>query len=96
MKKGSLLLNLSRGNVVDIEALRAALDDEHLLGAAVDVFPTEPKSNNDPFESPLCGARNTVLTPHIGGSTGEAQFNIGTEVATKLVNYSDLGATIGL
>ena len=95
MKKGSLLLNLSRGNVVDIEALRAALDDEHLLGAAVDVFPTEPKSNNDPFESPLCGARNTVLTPHIGGSTGEAQFNIGTEVATKLVNYSDLGATIG-
>jgi D-3-phosphoglycerate dehydrogenase len=95
MKKGSLLLNLSRGNVVDIQALRAALDDEHLLGAAVDVFPTEPKSNNDPFVSPLCGARNTVLTPHIGGSTGEAQFNIGTEVATKLVNYSDLGATIG-
>jgi D-3-phosphoglycerate dehydrogenase len=95
MKKGSLLLNLSRGNVVDIPALRAALDDDHLLGAAVDVFPTEPKSNAEPFENPLCGARNTVLTPHIGGSTGEAQFNIGTEVATKLVNYSDLGSTIG-
>lgn len=95
MKKGSLLLNLSRGNVVDIEGLRAALDDGHLLGAAVDVYPVEPKSNDDPFESPLRGAPNTLLTPHIGGSTAEAQFNIGNEVAAKLVHYSDFGATIG-
>lgn len=95
MKKGACLLNLSRGNVVVIEALADALRSEHLHGAAIDVFPVEPKSNDDPFESPLQGLKNVVLTPHIGGSTQEAQFNIGLEVSNKLVMYSDVGATIG-
>jgi len=95
MRKGACLLNLSRGNVVVIEALAEALRSGHLHGAAVDVFPTEPKSNDDPFESPLQGLKNVVLTPHIGGSTQEAQFNIGLEVSNKLIMYSDVGATIG-
>jgi len=95
MKPGACLLNLSRGNVVVIEALADALKSGHLHGAAVDVFPTEPKSNDDPFESPLQGLKNVVLTPHIGGSTQEAQFNIGLEVSNKLVMYSDAGTTIG-
>jgi len=95
MKKGACLLNLSRGNVVVIEDLAEALESNHLHGAAIDVFPTEPKSNDDPFESPLQGIDNVILTPHIGGSTQEAQFNIGLEVSNKLVMYSDQGATIG-
>ena len=95
MKPGSYLLNASRGTVVDVDALAAAIRSEHLRGAAVDVFPTEPRSNNDPFESPLCGLPNVILTPHIGGSTAEAQENIGVEVASKLVAYSDHGSTIG-
>ncbi len=95
MKEGSILLNLSRGNVVDLNALRESLENGHLLGAGVDVFPIEPASNDQPFESPLRGLPNVLLTPHIGGSTLEAQNNIGSEVASKLVQYSDQGSTIG-
>ncbi len=95
MRSGSMLINLSRGNVVDLDALAAALNEGRLKGAAVDVFPTEPKSNQDAFDSPLRGVGNVILTPHIGGSTQEAQRNIGVEVAHKLVSYSDLGRTIG-
>jgi D-3-phosphoglycerate dehydrogenase len=95
LPKGAVLLNASRGTVVDIDALRASLLSGHLLGAAIDVFPREPASNEQEFESPLRGIRNVVLTPHIGGSTLEAQRNIGVEVASKLVQYSDFGATIG-
>ena len=95
LKKGCALLNLSRGNVVDLQALREAILGGHLMGAGVDVYPVEPASNEHPFESPLCGLPNVVLTPHIGGSTLEAQRNIGVEVATKMVNYSDQGSTIG-
>ncbi|MEM7677429.1 MAG: phosphoglycerate dehydrogenase [Myxococcota bacterium] len=95
IKPGAILINASRGNVIDIDALRAALVDEHVMGAAIDVFPVEPKSNTEPFESTLQGLPNVVLTPHIGGSTLEAQQNIGVEVSTKLVQYSDLGSTIG-
>ena len=95
MKKGAVLINASRGNVVDIDGLAEALSSERLLGAAVDVFPVEPKSNQDPFDTPLQGLANVILTPHIGGSTLEAQQNIGVEVSTKLIQYSDLGSTIG-
>ena len=94
MKKGSILINASRGTVVDIDALCDALRDKHLLGAAIDVFPVEPKSNNDEFISPLREFDNVFLTPHIGGSTIEAQENIGMEVAEKLVKYSDNGTTV--
>ncbi len=95
IKKGGYLINASRGNVVDIEALARALSDKHLLGAAIDVFPKEPASNADIFESPLRGLPNVILTPHIGGSTVEAQANIGIEVAEKLIKYSDNGSTVG-
>ncbi|MEO0652840.1 MAG: phosphoglycerate dehydrogenase, partial [Planctomycetota bacterium] len=94
MPRGSALINASRGNVVDIEALSELLRDGHLAGAAIDVFPTEPKSNDDPFESPLVDLDNVILTPHVGGSTEEAQANIGREVADKLVRYSDNGSTL--
>jgi D-3-phosphoglycerate dehydrogenase len=94
MRAGSLLINASRGTVVDIDALASALRREHLAGAAIDVFPVEPKGNDDPFVSPLVGMDNVILTPHIGGSTLEAQDNIGIEVAAKLVRYSDNGSTL--
>jgi len=94
MKKDAILINASRGTVVDIEALEEALESGHLLGAAVDVFPVEPKSNKEAFESPLRRFDNVILTPHIGGSTMEAQENIGLEVAEKLVTYSDNGTTL--
>ena len=93
MKPGSILINASRGNVVVIEALERALRSKHLLGAALDVFPREPGSNNEKFSSPLQGLENVILTPHVGGSTLEAQANIGIEVAEKLVMYSDNGTT---
>ena len=93
MKRSAVLINASRGTVVRIEPLAAALKSGHLLGAAIDVFPTEPKSNKDEFVSPLRGLDNALLTPHIGGSTMEAQANIGLEVAEKLVKYSDNGTT---
>lgn len=94
MRSGAMLVNASRGNVVDIDALADALRSNRLGGAAIDVFPVEPKSNNDSFESPLRGIDNCILTPHIGGSTQEAQANIGVEVAEKLAHYSDNGTTV--
>ena len=93
MKSGSVLINASRGTVVEIESLATALRSKKLLGAAVDVFPVEPRSNKESFESPLRGLDNVILTPHVGGSTMEAQENIGIEVAEKLVKYSDNGTS---
>ncbi|MNH06479.1 D-3-phosphoglycerate dehydrogenase [compost metagenome] len=94
MKPGAILINASRGTVVDIPALCNALASDHLAGAAIDVFPEEPATNSDPFNSPLCEFDNVLLTPHIGGSTQEAQENIGDEVAGKLAKYSDNGSTL--
>ena len=93
MKPGSVLINASRGSVVVIEPLAKALRQKRLLGAAIDVFPVEPRSNKDLFDSPLRGLDNVILTPHVGGSTMEAQENIGIEVAEKLVKYSDNGTS---
>ncbi|MGB4362036.1 MAG: phosphoglycerate dehydrogenase [Rhodoferax sp.] len=93
MKPGSHLINASRGSVVDIDALAAALERRHLHGAAIDVFPVEPQGNDSAFVSPLTRFDNVILTPHIGGSTLEAQVNIGTEVAAKLIRYSSNGST---
>ncbi len=95
MKPGSYLINNSRGTVVDIDALAEALREGRLGGAAIDVFPVEPKANGERFVSPLQGIPNVILTPHIGGSTEEAQERIGSEVARKLVDYSDTGSTVG-
>jgi len=95
MKKGAYLINNARGKVVDIDALAAALKSEHLAGAAIDVFPAEPGSNKEMFSSPLQGIDNVILTPHVGGSTEEAQERIGEEVARKLADYSDIGTTVG-
>ena len=94
MKRGSFLINASRGTVVDIDALAAALEAKHILGAAIDVFPVEPKGNEGEFQSPLIRFPNVLLTPHIGGSTGEAQESIGREVASKLIRYSNNGSTL--
>ena len=94
MKPGGILINAARGTVVDIDALADALKAKKLLGAAIDVFPVEPRTNKDEFTSPLRGLDNVILTPHIGGSTLEAQDNIGVEVAAKLVRYSDNGSTL--
>jgi D-3-phosphoglycerate dehydrogenase len=93
MKKGAILINASRGTVVDIEALAAALESGRLSGAAVDVFPVEPRSNDEEFISPLRKFDNCILTPHVGGSTIEAQENIGLEVSEKLIKYSDNGSS---
>jgi len=95
MKKGSFLINASRGDVVDYQAVASGFENGTLLGAAADVFPHEPASAEEPFVTELHKFPNTILTPHIGGSTTEAQANIGLEVAEKLVRYSDTGATIG-
>jgi len=95
MKKGSYLLNASRGTVVDIGALAGALKEGHLAGAAIDVFPSEPESNDQPFASELQKLPNVILTPHIGGSTSEAQEAIGREVATSLTKFVNAGATTG-
>lgn len=95
MKPGSYFINNSRGTVVDLEALAEALKAGLLRGAAVDVFPVEPGSNAERFVSPLQGLANVILTPHVGGSTEEAQERIGAEVARKLVDYSDTGSTMG-
>ncbi|HEY0923734.1 phosphoglycerate dehydrogenase [Rheinheimera pacifica] len=94
MKPGSILINASRGTVVDIDALTEALHSKKLAGAAIDVFPVEPKGNEEEFISPLRAFDNVILTPHIGGSTQEAQENIGFEVAGKMVKYSDNGSTL--
>lgn len=95
MRPGALLVNTSRGSVVDQEALAEALDRGHLAGAAVDVFPREPRRTDEALESPLRGRRDVILTPHIAGSTLEAQEKIGLEVAGKLIAYSDRGSTVG-
>jgi len=94
MKQGAYLLNLSRGNVVDLEALARALEG-HLSGAAIDVFPEEPKSNGPGFSTPLRGRKNVIMTPHVGGSTVEAQEAIGREVATALLGFLNVGTTTG-
>ena len=94
MKKGARLINASRGTVVDIDALVDALRSKHLSGAAIDVFPSEPKTASEEFLSPLRGLDNVLLTPHVGGSTEEAQQNIGVEVAEKLIKYSNNGSTL--
>jgi len=95
MKPGAYLINNSRGTVVDLDALAAALREGRLRGAAIDVFPIEPGSNAARFQSPLQGLDNVILTPHVGGSTEEAQERIGAEVARKLIDYSDVGSTVG-
>ena len=95
MKRSAVLLNASRGQVVDIGALADALEARQILGAAIDVFPEEPRSNDDPFVSPLTQFDNVILTPHVGGSTVEAQENIGREVSERLTMWSDNGSSIG-
>ncbi|HMK05533.1 MAG TPA: phosphoglycerate dehydrogenase, partial [Ferruginibacter sp.] len=94
-KKGSILINYARGEVVDLEVLRKALQEGQLGGAAVDVFPVEPEKNGDTFSTPLQGLSNVLLTPHIGGSTQEAQHNIGDDVSNKLFNYLEKGISTG-
>jgi D-3-phosphoglycerate dehydrogenase len=93
MKPGASLINAARGTIVDIDALCSALDSGHLSGAAIDVFPKEPKAGEE-FVSPLRGRENVILTPHVGGSTEEAQTNIGREVSEKLIKYSNNGSTL--
>lgn len=94
-RKGSILINYARGEVVDLDALSKSILDEHIGGAAVDVFPWEPEKNGDKFVTPLQNCPNVILTPHIGGSTEEAQQNIGEDVSIKLFNYLEKGITIG-
>jgi D-3-phosphoglycerate dehydrogenase len=95
MKRGSILINHSRGDVVDLGALKKFIERGHLSGAAIDVFPDEPEKNGDKFESLLQGVPNVILTPHIGGSTEEAQANIGMDVTAKLIKYLDFGTSEG-
>jgi D-3-phosphoglycerate dehydrogenase len=94
-KKGSILLNYARGEVVDLEALAKAMQEGLISGAAVDVYPWEPEKNGDKFQTPLQHLPNVILTPHIGGSTEEAQENIGVDVSNKLFQYLETGMTIG-
>lgn len=94
-KKGSILINYARGEVVDLDALRKAIIDEHIAGAAIDVFPWEPEKNGDRFQSPVQDLPNVILTPHIGGSTEEAQQNIGEDVSNKMLNFLEKGITFG-
>ncbi|MFD1382797.1 phosphoglycerate dehydrogenase [Rhodanobacter aciditrophus] len=93
VKKGAIFINASRGTVVDLDALAESIKAGNISGAAIDVFPVEPKGNAEEFVSPLRGLDNVILTPHIGGSTMEAQENIGVEVAEKLIQFSDVGTT---
>ncbi|TDX02299.1 phosphoglycerate dehydrogenase [Dinghuibacter silviterrae] len=94
-KKGAILINYARGEVVDLDALATAMKEGRISGAAVDVYPWEPEKNGDRFETPLQGLSNVILTPHIGGSTEEAQANIGEDVSDKLFHYLENGVTIG-
>lgn len=94
-KKGSILINYARGEVVDLDALKSALLEGQISGAAIDVFPWEPEKNGDVFTSPLQNIPNVLLTPHVGGSTEEAQYNIGEDVSAKLLQYLEVGATFG-
>lgn len=95
MKEGAIFLNYSRGNVVDLEALRDAIESGRISGAAIDVYPEEPQKKNQAFSSPLQKVPNVILTPHIGGSTEEAQFNIGQNVSRKLIQFLETGSTYG-
>jgi D-3-phosphoglycerate dehydrogenase len=94
-KQGSILINYARGEVVDLDALSAAIRDKQISGAAIDVYPVEPEKNGDAFTTPMQGLPNVILTPHIGGSTEEAQLNIGEDVSNKLYQYLEMGVTIG-
>ncbi|HLX91230.1 MAG TPA: phosphoglycerate dehydrogenase [Puia sp.] len=94
-KKGSILINYARGEVVDLDALARAIEEGWLSGAAIDVYPVEPEKNGEPFTSPLQNLSNVILTPHIGGSTEEAQQNIGEDVSAKLFNFLEMGITTG-
>jgi D-3-phosphoglycerate dehydrogenase len=94
-KQGSILINYARGEVVDLDALAAAINEKHISGAAIDVYPVEPEKNGDHFKSPLQGLPNVILTPHIGGSTEEAQLNIGEDVSNKLYQYLETGVSVG-
>lgn len=94
-KKGSMLINYARGEVVDLDALSKFMQDGHIAGAAIDVYPWEPEKNGDKFQTPLQGLPNVILTPHIGGSTEEAQMNIGEDVSSKLFQFLEMGMTIG-
>ncbi len=94
-KKGSILINYARGEVVDLEALRKGLESGQIKGAAIDVFPVEPEKNGDPFTTPLQNIPNVILTPHIGGSTEEAQENIGDDVSNKLLQFLEKGISFG-
>jgi D-3-phosphoglycerate dehydrogenase len=94
-KSGSILVNYARGEVVDLDALAQAIKEKHIAGAAIDVFPVEPEKNGDVFASPLQGLSNVLLTPHIGGSTEEAQENIGEDVGIKLYQYLERGVSNG-
>jgi D-3-phosphoglycerate dehydrogenase / 2-oxoglutarate reductase len=94
-KKGSLIINYARGEVIDLDALRKSIEEGQIAGAAVDVFPQEPEKNGEAFYSPLQNLPNVILTPHIGGSTEEAQQNIGEDVSNKLLHYLERGATLG-
>lgn len=94
-RKGQHLINMSRGNVVDLDAVKLSMENGIIAGAAVDVFPVEPKVAGDAFVSPLQNIPNVILTPHIGGSTEEAQWNIGIDVATKMIKYIETGSTLG-
>jgi D-3-phosphoglycerate dehydrogenase len=95
MKPGSMLLNLSRGKLVDLKALKAAIESKHIAGAGLDVFPSEPESNSEPYTCELTGVANVVLTPHIGGSTEEAQYQIALEVSDTCAKYLQAGTTAG-
>jgi D-3-phosphoglycerate dehydrogenase / 2-oxoglutarate reductase len=94
-KKGAILINYARGEVVDLEALRKAIESGQVAGAAIDVFPVEPEKNGDPFTTPLQHLPNVILTPHIGGSTEEAQQNIGEDVSAKMLQYLEKGVSLG-
>jgi len=94
-KQGSIIINYARGEVIDLDALKKAIESKQISGAAIDVFPVEPEKNGDKFESPLQGLPNVLLTPHIGGSTEEAQQNIGEDVSLKLLQYLEKGITLG-
>ena len=95
MGKGTIFLNYSRGDVVDLDALRKFIENGTITGAAIDVFPHEPEKNGDEFQCNLQNLPNVILTPHIGGSTEEAQANIGLDVTAKLINYLELGTSEG-
>jgi D-3-phosphoglycerate dehydrogenase len=94
-KKGSIILNYARGEVIELNDLRKFIESGQIAGAAIDVFPVEPEKNGDHFESPLQNLPNVLLTPHIGGSTEEAQQNIGEDVSNKLLNYLEKGVSLG-